>query len=65
MSKNFEQKVNKAKEVLDKLVSKEVSLEEALKLYKDGIKYLGEAQEMIDKAKLEFDNLVKDDDKAR
>ena len=59
MSKKFEQKVNKAKEILDKLVSKEVSLEEALQLYKDGINHLNEAQEMLDTSKLEFENLVK------
>ena len=59
MSQKFELKVNKAKDILDKLMTKDIELDEALKLYKDGMKQLNQAQEMLDSAKLEFEQLVK------
>lgn len=63
MSKKFEDKIKIAKDILDNLVSDDVDLEKALKLYKQGMKNLNEAQEMLDSAKLEFESLIKEYDK--
>ena len=58
MSKKFEDKLKNAKDILDSLVSEDVDLDDALKLYKDGMKNLNEAQKMLDNAKNEFEELV-------
>ncbi len=56
---DFEKKIEKSKEILDKLMNPEISLEESMKLYKDGIKELKEASKMLENAKLEFEELSK------
>jgi exodeoxyribonuclease VII small subunit len=55
----FEEKIEKSQKILEKLSNPEVSLEEGMKLYKEGIKELKEASEMLEKAKLEFIELSK------
>jgi len=59
MSKNFEEKLKISKEILDNLVSQDIDLNDALSLYKKGMKNLNEAQDMLDSAKLEFEDLTK------
>ena len=54
---DFEEKLKKAKEILQKLNAPEVTLYDAMKYYKDGIKLLEEATEMIEKAKLEIEEM--------
>jgi exodeoxyribonuclease VII small subunit len=56
---DFEKKIEKSKKILDKLMNPEISLEESMKLYKDGIKELKEASKMLENAKLEFEELSK------
>lgn len=51
---NFEEKIIKAKELLEKLSSPQVTLSDSIKLYKIGIKELEEAQKLLDEAKLIF-----------
>ncbi len=49
---SFEQKIEKAKELLEKLSSSDITLSDSLSLYKTGIKELEEAQKLLDEAKL-------------
>ena len=51
---NFEEKIIKAKDLLEKLSSPQVTLSDSIKLYKIGIKELEEAQKLLDEAKLIF-----------
>ena len=54
---NFEKKLNEAKKLLEKLNDPEITLNEAMQYYKKGVKLLEEATEMIEKAKLEFQEI--------
>ena len=54
---NFEDKIKEAKELLDKLIDPEITLQTSVKVYKDGMKELNEAQKLLDEAKLEFEEL--------
>ena len=51
---NFEQKILKAKELLEKLSNPQITLSDSISLYKTGIKELEEAQKLLDEAKLIF-----------
>ena len=51
---SFEVKIEKAKELLDKLSNPQITLENSLEVYKTGIKELEEAQKLLDEAKLIF-----------
>ena len=59
--KDFEKKVEISKKILEKLMDPSITLEESMKLYKDGIKELKEASKMLEHAKLEFEELSKID----
>ncbi len=50
----FEDKVNKAKELLEKLSNPQITLEDSVKVYKEGLVQLEEAQKLLDEAKLIF-----------
>jgi exodeoxyribonuclease VII small subunit len=54
---DFEDKLKEAKELLDKLNNPEIPLKEAMECYKRGVKLLKEASEIIQKAKLEFEEI--------
>jgi exodeoxyribonuclease VII small subunit len=54
---DFEKKLNEAKKLLEKLNDPEITLNEAMQYYKKGVKLLEEATEMIEKAKLEFQEI--------
>lgn len=56
-SGEFEEKVEKAKQTLEKLMDPEITLSEGMKEYKEGIKELQEAAQILEKAKLEFEEL--------
>jgi len=57
---DFEKKIEKSKEILDKLMDPEISLDNSMKLYKEGFKELKEANKMLELAKLEFEELSGD-----
>ncbi|AXH14878.1 exonuclease VII small subunit [Malaciobacter mytili] len=50
----FEEKILKAKELLEKLNNPEITLQNSIEVYKSGIKELEEAQKLLDEAKLIF-----------
>ncbi|UTJ07784.1 exodeoxyribonuclease VII small subunit [Arcobacter roscoffensis] len=50
----FEDKIIKAKNLLDKLSNPEITLSDSLDVYKNGMKELEEAQKLLDEAKLIF-----------
>jgi exodeoxyribonuclease VII small subunit len=56
---NFEDKIKQAKELLDKLIDPEITLQKSVEVYKDGMKELEEAQKLLDDAKLEFEEYSK------
>ena len=56
---NFEEKVIKAKELLEKLTNPEITLGESVKLYKDGLAQIEEAQKLLEEAKLVFTQVNK------
>jgi len=58
---NFEDKILKAKEILQKLSNPQIALSDSIKLYKDGIKELENAQKLLDEAKLIFTTLNKEE----
>jgi len=47
----FEEKLEHSKELLEKLMNPEITLEESVKLYEDGLKNIKEAQTLIEEAK--------------
>lgn len=53
----FEQKIEEAKKILDRLMDSEVTLEESIKLYEEGVKRIKEAQMMIEEAKLKVETI--------
>jgi len=50
----FEDKIIKAKELLEKLSNPQITLSDSVKVYQEGIKELEEAQKLLDEAKLIF-----------
>ena len=54
---SFENKIEEAKKLLDKLIDPEITLSQSVNIYKDGIRELESAQKLLDEAKLEFQEL--------
>ncbi len=54
---SFEDKIKKSKEILDKLMDPEITLENSVKFYKEGLKELQEAQTLLEEAKIAFEEL--------
>ena len=52
---SFEQKIEKVKEILGKLNASDLNLKDGVMLYKDGLKELQEAQDMLEQAQLEYE----------
>jgi len=50
-NKSFEEKLEHSKELLEKLMNPEITLEESVKLYEEGLKNVKEAQTLIEEAK--------------
>ncbi len=48
---NFEDRIKKAKEILEKLQSPDITLAESIKAYEEGIKELNEATKLLETAK--------------
>jgi len=55
--KDYEKKLNEAKELLDKLNNPEITLYEAMEYYKKGVKILEEATKILEQAKLEYEEI--------
>lgn len=51
-NKTFEEKLEYSKVLLEKLMNPEITLEESVKLYEEGLKNIKEAQKMIEEAKI-------------
>ena len=51
---NFEEKIIKAKELLEKLSNPQITLSDSIEIYKIGVKELEDAQKLLDEAKLIF-----------
>ena len=51
---NFEEKILKAKELLEKLSNPQITLSDSINVYKTGVKELEDAQKLLDEAKLIF-----------
>ena len=56
---NFEEKIIKAKELLEKLSNPQITLSDSIQVYKTGIKELEDAQKLLDEAKLIFSTQTK------
>ena len=51
---NFEEKIIKAKELLEKLSNPQITLRNSIQVYKTGVKELEEAQKLLEETKLIF-----------
>ncbi|MFP4333243.1 MAG: exodeoxyribonuclease VII small subunit [Campylobacterales bacterium] len=56
---NFEDKIKHSKEILEKLMNPEITLEESMKLYKEGMDEIKAAQKLLDDAKIEYEEIKK------
>ena len=63
-NESFEVKLERAKVILEQLSNPELSLEEGMKRYQDGILVLKEASAMIEEAKLTYAKLQEKEEKA-
>jgi len=50
-TETFEEKLAYSKQLLEKLMDPEITLEESVKLYEEGLKKIKEAQNLIEEAK--------------
>ncbi len=50
-TKTFEEKLEYSKTLLEKLMNPEITLEDSVKLYEEGLKTIKEAQQLIEEAK--------------
>ena len=58
-TKTFEEKLAHSKALLEKLMDPEITLEQSVKLYEEGLKTIKEAQAMIEDAKLKVETIEK------
>ncbi len=54
---NFEQSINKIDEIIEKISSGEVSLDESVKLFSEGVKLVDKCNESLKKAELKIEEL--------
>ena len=57
---NFEEKIFKANELLEKLSNPQITLSDSIQVYKTGVKELEDAQKLLDEAKLMFSTANKE-----
>jgi exodeoxyribonuclease VII small subunit len=55
----FEIKLEESKKILNQLMNPEITLEESLKLYENGLNKIKEAQKMIEEAKVKIQTIEK------
>lgn len=58
-TKTFEEKLAHSKELLEKLMDPEITLEQSVKLYEEGLDTIRAAQKMIEEAKLKVETIEK------
>ena len=58
-TKSFEEKLAHSKELLEKLMDQDITLEESVKLYEEGLKNIKEAQQLIEEAKMKIEVIEK------
>ncbi len=58
-NENFEAKLQKSKELIDKLMNPDITLEESIKIYKEGLESIKEAQKLLEEAKLKVKEISK------
>lgn len=58
--RTFEEKLTYSKELLEKLMDQDITLEESVKLYEEGLKNIKEAQKLIEDAELKIKIIEKD-----
>ena len=63
-SETFEQKLEESKKILNQLMNPEITLEESLKLYENGLTQIKDAQKMIEEAKVKVETIEKNSSKA-
>jgi len=56
----FEDRLEESKKILEKLMDPEVTLEESVKLYGEGMKMIREAQKMLEEARLKVETIEKE-----
>lgn len=56
---NFEQVLKKLEEAAEKLKSEDISLEDAIKCYEEGIGYYKECSELLESANQKIETLTK------
>lgn len=56
---SFEEKIESAKKLLEKLIDPQITLSDSVEIYKNGMNELKEAQALLESAKLEFEELNK------
>lgn len=54
---SFEDNLNKANKALQDLNNEELTLDESVKIYKEGLKNIKKAREILEKAKLEVEQI--------
>ena len=60
-SKTFEEKLEHSKEILQKLMDPEITLEKSVGLYEEGIEEIKSAQKMIEEAKVKIETIEKNE----
>ena len=56
-TKSCEELIENAKDIITKLGQSDINLKEGLELYKNGVETLKKAQEMLESAKLELEEI--------
>jgi len=56
-SSTFEEKLESSKKILNQLMNPEITLEESLKLYENGLEQIKLAQKMIEEAKVKIETI--------
>ncbi len=54
---DFEKKIENAKSILEKLMDPELTLDQSVKSYKEGMKTLQDAQQILEEATIEFEKI--------
>ena len=57
--KNFEESLKKLEEISSKLKAEDITLEDAIKQYEEGIRYCKECSEMLQDAQQRIETLTK------
>lgn len=61
-NENFEDKLTKIDEILDRLNNQDINLQDSVNLYKDGVKLLKESRKILQDVKLEIEYIDKDEE---